>query len=209
MNNLSSAALAHLVPLFGGSLGYAIVALSLGLRVALLPLTLVLAHRAYDQQKTAHLLRPEIDALRARYKDDPQRLYAEISAVYRRHGYSPFDLRLLLGSFVQWPIFGLVYGAIRRAVQGSGPFLWMKTLATPDALLTLAILLVTAGSAYLLPNAAENLRASIIAIQVIVTFFIVWKLAAGLGLYWACSNLVGLGQNLWLRSRLERTSFPR
>lgn len=38
-------------------------------------------------------------------------------------------------------------------------------------------------------------------IQIAVTALIAWKLAAGLGLYWAASSAVGLGQSLWLRRR--------
>jgi membrane protein insertase Oxa1/YidC/SpoIIIJ len=42
-------------------------------------------------------------------------------------------------------------------------------------------------------------RTMIITLQVGITFFIVWKLAAGYGLYWASSSAVGLAQTLWLR----------
>jgi membrane protein insertase Oxa1/YidC/SpoIIIJ len=81
------------------------------------------------------------------------------------------------------------------------PFLWMRSLASPDFLLTLVILSLTGVSAYLMPSASGQMRSTLSVLQVGVTFFIVWKLAAGLGLYWASSSLVGVFQTLWLRYR--------
>ena len=43
--------------------------------------------------------------------------------------------------------------------------------------------------------------------QVLFTGLIVWKLAAGLGLYWFVSNLVGLFQVLWLRREARSSSI--
>jgi YidC/Oxa1 family membrane protein insertase len=95
----------------------------------------------------------------------------------------------------------MLYGSIRSSLTSSGAFLWIKSLASPDFLLTLVIVSLTGVSAYLMPSASEQMRSTLVAIQIIVTFFIVWKLAAGLGLYWASSSLVGVFQTLWLRYR--------
>jgi YidC/Oxa1 family membrane protein insertase len=201
MPDLLAATLAYLVQIFGGSLGYAIVALSMGIRVALLPLTIRIARRSMRSQALARALQPEIEELKQRFQKDPQRLFDEMGRLYRKHHYSPFDLPTLVGGFIQLPIFGLLYSTIRRAIVGNKAFLWMRNLASPDMALTLVILSLTAMSAYWMPNASENARTTIIVIQLIVTSLIVWKLAAGLGLYWASSNIVGLFQTLWLRYR--------
>ncbi|MFT3780483.1 MAG: YidC/Oxa1 family membrane protein insertase [Nibricoccus sp.] len=193
-----------LVNVLGGNLGWAILALSLGIRVALLPLTLRLARRAFRNQKIAQALQPEIDAIKKKFEKKPEQLFGEIQKVYKKHGYNPLDLRALLGSFVQLPIFGMLYRTIRDAITKGGAFLWIRNLASPDAWLTLGILTLTGLSAYFLPNANEAAKGMLIFIQVAITVFIVWKLAAGLGLYWAASSAVGLGQNLWLRWRLRR-----
>jgi YidC/Oxa1 family membrane protein insertase len=208
MNSLLAATLVHLVQLFGGSLGCAIVALSLGIRVALFPLTLKLARRALRNQEIARALQPEIDELKKRFKSKPERLFEEIGKVYRRHNYRPFDLPALVGSFAQLPVFGMLYGTIRRALTANAAFLWIRNLASPDFLLTLGILAITAISAYLTPTAAKNARTTMVVIQVVVTSLVVWKLAAGLGLYWASSSLVGLFQTLWLRFRQPQAAQP-
>jgi YidC/Oxa1 family membrane protein insertase len=203
MYNLLPAALAYLVQILDGSLGYAIIALSLSIRVALLPLTVRLARRTLKNQEIARALQPEIDELKKRFEKKPERLFQEIRKVHRQHGYSPFDLRTLVGSFIQLPIFGMVYSAIRSALASKNSFLWIRNLASPDFALTMVILTLTAAAAYWMPTASENARTTMIVIQLIVTSLIVWKLAAGLGLYWASSSLVSLFQNLWLRYRLH------
>jgi membrane protein insertase Oxa1/YidC/SpoIIIJ len=62
--------------------------------------------------------------------------------------------------------------------------------------------------AYWMPTASEHARTTMIVIQLIVTSLIVWKLAAGLSLYWASSSLVGLFQTLWLRYRIPQAAKP-
>lgn len=126
--------------------------------------------------------------------------------LYRKHNCNLFDLPALIGSIAPLPLFGLVYGAIRGSLTASSAFLWIKNLASPDGWLTLAILLLTGLSTYFLPSNSEHMRTAMVAIQVTVTFLIVWKLAAGLGLYWASSSLVGLFQAVWLRQRYESGS---
>jgi YidC/Oxa1 family membrane protein insertase len=208
MHHLLAATLVYLVQFFGGSLGCAIVALSLGIRVALLPLTIKLARRSLRSQAIARALQPEIEELKKRFGKKPDRLFEELGKLYRKHNYSPFDLGTLVGSFVQLPIFGMLYSTIRNALTANSRFLWIRNLAAPDFVLTLVVLCLTGLSAYWMPMASENARTTMIVIQLIVTSLIVWKLAAGLGLYWASSNLVGLFQTLWLRYRLPPDAQP-
>lgn len=155
-------------------------------------------------QQIALALQPEIEELKKHFEKKPERILGEMQKVYKKHNYSPFDLPAMLGSFVQLPLFGLMYRVIKDAVVNGGPFLWMRSLASPDAWLTLAILTLTGASAYFMPSASASAKSTLVFIQVAITGFIVWKLAAGLGLYWVASNVVGLGQNLWLRWRIQQ-----
>ena len=93
----------------------------------------------------------------------------------------------------------MLYSTIRGALTANASFLWIKSLASPDFILTAIILGLTAISACLMPNASGNARTTMLFIQLLVTSLFVWKLAAGLALYWASSSLVGLIQSLWLR----------
>jgi YidC/Oxa1 family membrane protein insertase len=184
-----------------GSLGCAILTLSMGIRIALLPLTIKLARRAQRNQEKMRVLQPEIEELKRRFEKKPERLFEEIGKLYRKHDCSPFDIPTLVGSCIQLPIFGILYSGIRNSLGSNSAFLWIKSLAAPDFLLTLVILTFTAVSTHLMPSASAQMKTTLMSIQVVVTFIIVWKLAAGLGLYWASSSVVGLFQTLWLRFR--------
>ena len=184
---------------FGGSLGWAIITLSLGIRIALLPLTIGLARRARRKQEIMRALQPEIEQLKKRFEKKPEHLLGEMSKLYKKHDCSPLDLPTLVGSFIQLPIFGILYSSIKSSMSANNAFLWIRSLVSPDFYLTLLILTLTGCAAYLMPSSSEQIKSTLIIIQVVVTFFIVWKLAAGLGLYWASSSLVGLFQTFWLR----------
>jgi YidC/Oxa1 family membrane protein insertase len=199
MNDTVVALLAYLTQSFDGSLGCAIITLSLGVRVALLPLTIKLARRAQRNQEMMRALQPEIEQLRQRFEKKPERLFEEMRKLYKKHGCSPFDIRILAGGFVQLPLFGMLYRSIRLSLSSSSAFLWIRNLASPDFCLTLLILFVTGLSTYLMPSASGQGRSVLIAIQVMVTFLIVWKLAAGLGLYWLSSGAVSVLQTTWIR----------
>jgi YidC/Oxa1 family membrane protein insertase len=206
MNDMIIALLASLSQSFGGSPGCAIIILSLGIRVALLPLTIKLARRARRNQEIMRILQPEIEQLKKKFEKKPEQFFEEMSKLYRKHNCSPFDIPTLAGSFIQLPIFGILYSSIRSSLSANSVFLWIRNLASPDVWLTLTILSLTGISACLMPSSSAHTRNMLIVIQVIVTFLIVWKLAAGLGLYWASSGLVNLFQTLWLRQRQDSAS---
>ena len=186
-----------------GSLGGAILVLSLGIRLAMLPLTVKLARRARRNQEILKQLQPEIDQLKKRFEKKPERLMGEMHNLYRKHHYNLFDVPAIVGSIIQWPIFAILYSGIRASLGASHVFLWIRNLASPDFGLTVLILALTGLSAYLMPSASEQMRNTLIAVQLGITLLIVWKLAAGLGLYWVSSNAVGVVQTLWLRHRRD------
>jgi len=202
MNDLIINLIASLAHSFGGNLGCAILVLSLGIRAALLPLTIRLARRARRNQEIMRALQPEIDQLKKRFEKKPERLFEEMQKLYKKHGCNILDVPALAVGFVQLPIFMALYSSIRASINASNAFLWIKNLATPDFFLTLAIISLTGASVYLMPNTSVHMRNTLVAIQVVVTFFIVWKLAAGLGLYWVSSSSISLFQALWLRYRV-------
>jgi YidC/Oxa1 family membrane protein insertase len=126
-------------------------------------------------------------------------MFAAMSALYKANGARLFDRSSLLGALLQLPVFGLLYKAIGNAGVGAGPFLWMRSLATPDAALTAIVLALTALSAYYMPSAAPDKAMLMMVVQVVVTAFILWKLSAAVGLYWAASSAVSLLQSGVLR----------
>ena len=157
-------------------------------------------------QEIIRKLQPEIERLRKEFAQQPERLFAETMKLYRQHGYSPFDVPAMLGTFAQLPLFAMLYRAIGTVLVSGERFYWIRSLASPDGWLTLMVVGLTAAGAYLVPNISEGTRTMMIVLQVGITVFIVWKLAAGYGLYWASSSAIGLIQNLWLRRAYSKST---
>jgi YidC/Oxa1 family membrane protein insertase len=206
MNETLASLMAFLASLFDGSMGWAILCLALAVRLVLLPLTLRLSRKMLANQQKMKALAPQVEAIRARLKDKPQEAFAAVSALYKEHGVKLFDRSSLIGALVQLPVFGLLYRTVSNASAGSGPFLWMKSLASPDAALTAFVLLLTGVAAYYFPSASEPAML-MVALQVAIMAFMLWKLSAGLGLYWAASSGVNVLQTVVLRR--ERAAVRR
>jgi YidC/Oxa1 family membrane protein insertase len=189
----------QLAGLLDGSLGWAILALSLAVRVALLPLTLHGARQMLRNQTILVKMKVELEAIRTRLRDQPRAMAEEVGKLYRKHGYAPLDRATLLGSLAQLPVFGFLYQAIKDASAAGAPFLWMRSLSSPDNLLTLLVLVLSAASAWFFPSTAESSKALMVWAQVLITGLCIFKLGAGAGLYWLASSGVSLGQTLYLR----------
>ena len=203
MNEFLASAMSFLAQLFDGSMGWAILALALAVRLALLPLTLHLARKMLANQEKVKALEPQVAAIKERLAANPQEMFKAISALYKKNGAHLLDRSSLVGGLLQWPVFALLYKAIGNASSGAGSFLWIRNLAAPDVLLTSLVLLLTAVSAWYFPS-ANGTAVWMVAVQVLVTAFVVWKLASGVGLYWAASALVGALQTLVLRMGQRR-----
>jgi YidC/Oxa1 family membrane protein insertase len=196
------AALVTLAQAYGGNLGLAIIALSLSVRLALLPLTLRMAQRAQGRQTKFLALQPLIHKLKTKYRSDPQRIRDELAKLYRQQGYSPVDTTALLGSLIQVPIGGALYTAIRRGLGAGGRFLWISNLAQPDALLAFLLGLLTYLVAIISPGASKQLRIVAALLPALFTIYFVYfilHLASGVALYWATSSTVDMLQSAVLR----------
>lgn len=204
MNDILASCMSGIAMLFDGNMGWAILVLALSVRVALLPLTLHLSRRMLSNQRKVKALQPQVDAIKERLAAKPADMFAAISALYKANGAHVIDRSSFIGLLVQLPVFGLLYKAISNASSGAGSFLWMKSLATPDAAVTAIVLLLTAISAYYFPSAAGGPAMVMVAVQVLVTAFILWKLAAGVSLYWVASAFVGAIQTWVLRREQGR-----
>ena len=176
----------------------AILTVSVVVRLALLPLTLRMARHAQTQQKLFFKLKPEIAALKKKYKTDAQRLATEMARLYRDNGVKPLDRGTIIGTFVQFVVGAGLYSAIRRNMCSSGRFLWIRNLSQPDAslvLLTGAITFIASAVGQHLP---EQNRVLTSVIPAIMTVVVAWRLSSAVVLYWAASAATNGLQSLIL-----------
>jgi YidC/Oxa1 family membrane protein insertase len=108
--------LSHLLaPALGGlAAAAAIVAITMGIRLLLTPLTWY----AIRGQARIAALAPRVHQLRTRYRRQPDRLQAELAALYQQHGGAL--LAGVLPLLAQLPVFGIVYRLLESpTVHGS------------------------------------------------------------------------------------------
>ena len=105
-----------LTPVLGGLAAVAaIIAVTMGVRLLLMPLSL----RALRGQAVQARLAPQLQALRQRYARQPERLQQEMSALYKREGTSLFaGITPLL---LQWPFLSVMYLLFRSPHVGGKP----------------------------------------------------------------------------------------
>jgi YidC/Oxa1 family membrane protein insertase len=192
-------ALAHVC---GGSLGGAIVALSLIVRVALLPYTLRLAMRARAHQLAMQRLAPEVARLRERYANDPIRTSLETRELYAANGIGVLPQGTWVGTIVQSILGGAVYRVVGTAARRAVGFLWIADLTRPDALIA-SVAAGLAGAATIAAGGGSTSRTTA-AVAAGITFLVAWRLSAATGLYWVASNAIGVVQSLLLRRRAAR-----
>lgn len=133
----------------GGSLGGGIFAVSVLLRLALLPMTLRLARRARTRAAALARIQPQLQALRTRHAGEPERYLRESRLLLHNAGIRLIEPRALLGGLLQAPIPAALYAALRGGLARGVRFLWIGDLARPDALLACVAALFGGTVAYL------------------------------------------------------------
>lgn len=188
----------------GGNYGLAVIALAFVVRLALMPLTLRTAEQGWHRQRRMLALKPKLDALRERHAGDPMAYANAAQLLQREHGVTSGLGSGLLTAAVQAPIGMGIYAAIRQGVAGVGSFLWIPRLARPDFLLALAVAALSYAALVLNPAMSASMKTALQMLPVLVSFLMVWHLAAGLGLYWAGSSSANVLQMALLRRRVRR-----
>ena len=130
----------------GGNVGLGIMLVTLLVRLALFPFTLHLARLNAAHQALMMKLKPELDELRSRFKDNPQRLSQETQKLFKKEGASPFPMLGCFGNLLQMPLWLGLFAAVRRSVTAGAPFLWIRNLASPDLILSVSVAALTFAS---------------------------------------------------------------
>jgi YidC/Oxa1 family membrane protein insertase len=154
-------------------------------------------------------LQPQINALRSKYRSDPQRLQRETMELYRIHKVNP--LGGCLPMVVQIPIFYALYDALSVSVDLQGaPFiclghlfgvdLWICDLSRHDPTYVLPILMGVSMFVQqkMTPVMGDPRQAKMMLFMPVVFTFMFLNLPAGLVLYWTLSNVLQIGQQKYM-----------
>jgi len=190
---------------FIANYGVAIILLTVITKVLFFPLTI----KSMTSMKAMQALQPQINALRSKYKGDPQRLQRETMELYRTHRVNP--LGGCLPMVVQIPIFYALYDALSVSVDlQNAPFvcfgrlfgmdLWICDLAKHDPTYVLPILMGISMFVQqkMTPVMGDPRQAKMMLFMPVVFTFMFLNLPSGLVLYWTLSNVLQIAQQKYM-----------
>ena len=198
--------------------GVAIILLTVITKLIFFPLTV----KSMRSMKAMQALQPQINALRSKFKNDPQRIQRETMELYRANHVNP--LGGCLPMVVQIPVFYALYVALSvwSDIQNApficfgkawswlpwlgGQDVWICDLADADHTYILPILM---GVSMLIqqkmtPTMGDPRQAKMMLIMPVVFTFMFLSLPSGLVLYWTLSNVLQIAQQLYM----ERSGTP-
>ena len=180
--------------------GWAIVALVVVLKAAFYWLN----HKAYASMAKMKAINPKVQALRERYKEDPQRMQQEMMRIYREEKVNP--LGGCLPIMIQIPVFIALYWVLLASVEMRGApwILWVKDLSTPDPFYILPILMTLSSlfQVWLNPTPPDPLQAKMMWIMPLAFSVMFFFFPAGLVLYWLTNNILSIAQQWVINKKL-------
>jgi YidC/Oxa1 family membrane protein insertase len=196
----------HMVP----NWGWAIVIQTLVISVALLPLRITQMRSMLKMQRVA----PHIKSIQEKYKKyslrDPRKaaMNEEISALYKKEGVNP--AAGCLPMLIQLPFLWAYYRMLSNALElRHAHWLWIKDLSAADPIFVLPILMVLSSliTSRMTPQAGmdPSQQRMMTIMMPLMMGFIFFRLAAGLNLYYAVVNVIGIAQQMVM----NRTSLGR
>ena len=187
------------------SYGWVLVALGILVRLLIWPLQ----QKAMRSQLQMQRIQPELQAIQARYKNDPQRLQSEMMKLYKEHGMSPFSaLGGCLPMLLPMPIFFALFFVFQNTIEFRGvEWLYLPDISLKDPYYVMPVLVALTQfvvSYIAMKSAPPNPQTKMMtyAMPAMFLFFFI-NVASGLNLYYFVQNLVSIPQQ-WLLSR-ERT----
>jgi YidC/Oxa1 family membrane protein insertase len=188
---------------------WSIIALTVVVRLAILPLAIVQMRSMRGMQKIA----PELQKLKQKHKGDNQKLQAEMMTLYREHGVNPIGscLPLLFQLPVFMGLFFVLRGFSDDPPKGDLSFLgsFIPNIAVhvdkagwAGWALIVAYVASQLGSTLLMPTGADPqqqmMRRLFMVMPFVFVFFVI-RFPVGLMLYWISTNLWTVGQQATLR----------
>jgi len=189
---------------FTGNWGFAIILLTLIVRLMLFPLTA----KSMKSMGKMRLLKPEMDRINELYADDREAKGAAIMELYRREKVSP--LGGCLPMLAQMPIFFALYQSLMTNVElYNAPFVgWLTDLSSSDPFYILPVSLgvLMFFQQRLAPAGGMDPTQRKIMMWAMPIFLtgIMLVLPAGLCLYMVTSSALGIAQQTWIHRQLDK-----
>lgn len=203
--------------------GVSIIILTAILKFAMFPITAKTAKSTVKMQA----IQPKMQALQEKYRDNPQKLNEQTMKLYKEIGYNP--LSGCLPMIFQFIILFAMYNLFNNYFEFRGASFipgWISDLSAGDHVATLKFNLPFLGNQIrLLPgiylvsqllfgkitqNGGTTAGQSAMQMKMmmygmpILFFFLFYNAPSGLLLYWTVSNLIQLGQQLYINAKIKK-----
>jgi YidC/Oxa1 family membrane protein insertase len=206
--------LRHVLDWIHGTIGlpwaWSIVALTILVRIALVPLTVRQIHSMQAMQ--AHM--PEMKAIQQKYKNDKKRQQEELMQFYRENKINPAASCLPL--LAQLPIFFALYFVLRNFSHHppKGSLSWLHIVpniaehanAHWSGYLLLVIYAASqVSSTYFMSATMDKTQRYLMMVLPIFFITFLLRFPMGLVIYWVTTNLWTVGQGLVTRRLTQKT----
>jgi YidC/Oxa1 family membrane protein insertase len=203
----------HYLYAFTGNFGWAIVILTVLVRLVLLG---PLAHKSYKSMNALKELQPHMEKLKEKHGDDKMKLHQEIAAMYKREKVNP--VAGCLPILIQIPVFIALYRVLMISLEmRHAPFFgWVRDLSAPDtaniftafgylnipmlpSFLHVGVWPLLMGITMFLsqrmnPKPTDKTQEIMFNLMPIIFTFVTATLPAGLAVYWTFSNIASIAQ---------------
>ncbi|WP_206955569.1 membrane protein insertase YidC [Trinickia acidisoli] len=179
-----------------GNWGWAIVLLTVLIKAVFFPLSAA----SYKSMARMKAITPRMQALRERFKSDPQKMNAALMELYKTEKVNPFG-----GCFpivIQIPVFISLYWVLLSSVEMRGApwILWIHDLSQQDPFFILPVLMAVSMflQTRLNPTPPDPVQAKMMMFMPIAFSFMFFFFPAGLVLYYVVNNVLSMSQQYYI-----------
>ena len=194
--------------------GWSIVALTLMVRILLVPLTVKQIHSMQAMQ--AHM--PEMKSIQQRYKNDKQKRNEELMKFYRENNVNPAAPCLPI--LFQFPVFIALYVVLKHSndlIHAGDSVRWLGFV--PDIThhanahwsgYVLLVIYVASqlASTYFMSATMDKTQRTLMMVLPVAFVPVLVKFPVGLVLYWVTTNLWTVGQGVVTRRLVPKKGAP-
>ncbi|AKL99779.1 membrane protein insertase YidC [Burkholderia pyrrocinia] len=183
-----------------GNWGWAIVLLTVLIKAVFFPLSAA----SYKSMARMKEITPRMQALRERFKSDPQKMNSALMELYKTEKVNPFGGCLPV--VIQIPVFISLYWVLLASVEMRGApwVLWIHDLSQRDPFFILPVLM--AVSMYvqtsLNPTPPDPVQAKMMKFMPIAFSVMFFFFPAGLVLYYVVNNVLSIAQQYYITRKL-------
>jgi YidC/Oxa1 family membrane protein insertase len=204
-----------------GNMGVTIILFAVLIKIVLYPLT----KKSFESMAAMRELQPEMEAIKEKYKDDPQKQQQATMKLFKTAKVNP--LGSCLPNLLQIPVLITFWRFFQNSIEvRQERFLWAEDLSAPDILFNLPftiplmgdhvagfVLLMTAsmviqmkvsGQGSTAPNPTLKMMQYVLPVMLLLIFN---RLSSGLSLYYLIYNALSIAQQMMINKKIDHVKL--